>query len=99
MQFRRIYWVVEETRNNDRNLVGVFTSNSDLLERYLALFETNEPDSVRISLIKLDQLGGILGTWESGKFGNLRQDLQKFIDTGEFSIDECDRVSDFLSGR
>ena len=93
MQFRRIYWVTEEIRQGERSLTGVFTSISDLLDRYLEGLDDNKPDSIRLSLVKLDQKGPPLGVWESGKFENLRQDLQQFIDSGEFSIDECERIS------
>ena len=98
MQFRRIYWVVEETRQGDRELRGVFTSINDLLDRYLDSVGTEKPDSIRLSLVKLDQVGAPLGVWQSGKFESLRQDLQQFIASGEFSIDECDRLSGHLSG-
>lgn len=97
MQFRRIYWVVEETRAGERGLVGVFTSTTDLLDRYLDHLNENEPDSIRLTLVKLDQVGNPLGWWESGSFGNLRQDLQQFVESGEFSIEECDRLNDRLA--
>ncbi|MBL8060712.1 MAG: hypothetical protein JNK63_08375 [Chthonomonas sp.] len=97
MQFRRIYWVVEETRQGDRSVRGVFTSVSDLLDRYLDVLGAEKPDSLRLSLVKLDQVGDPLGVWESGQFSNLKQELQQFIESGEFSIDECERLSGRLS--
>lgn len=98
MVFRKIYWVVEETRQNQRAVIGVFTSNSDLIDSYLSVVSHDRPDSFRISLVKLDKVGGVLGTWDSPSFEGLRGDLNAFIATGEFTIDECDRIGEHLLG-
>lgn len=98
MMFRKIYWVVEETRQGEREVKGVFTSMNDLVERYLERVPDNRPDAFRITLTKLDMYNGILGTWASPGFDNVREELQKFVATGEFTIDECDRVASMLTG-
>ena len=98
MVFRKIYWVVEETRQDERAVVGVFTSNSDLIDRYLTEIGADRPDSFQISLVKLDKVRGVLGTWSSPDFEGLRTDLDDYIATGEFSIDECDQICHQLIG-
>ncbi len=92
MVFRRIYWVVEEMRGGKTSVRGVFTSIADLLDRYLSKASSDKPDSLVITLVRLDSAEGVLGRWESPTFEGLRDSLNQYIQTGEFAIDQCDRM-------
>lgn len=92
MVFRRIYWVVEKLNGDQAEVVGVFTSISDLVDTYLA--ESHGP--CRFTLVKLDAANGVLGRWQSPNFDGMREALNEYIQTGEFAIDECDRLAEAL---
>jgi hypothetical protein len=92
MVFRRIYWVVEEVKEGKTSVRGVFTSIADLLDRYLAKVSSDKPDNLIITLVRLDSSEGVLGRWESPTFDGLRESLNQYIQTGEFAIDQCDRM-------
>lgn len=91
--FRRIYWVVERpSESGDRAVTGVYTSIQDLLDSGL----NGQRDGVRLTLVRLDAENGVLGTWEGPGFGDLRQELEAFIETKEFSRDCCNDLLSML---
>lgn len=94
--FRRIYWVVEEFKGNESSVAGVFTSIIDLRE-FLSTERMNSVSKTRLNLMKLDAPDGTLGKWESPEFSNMRSDLDAFVKTGEFTIDQCDDLVDTLT--
>jgi hypothetical protein len=44
--------------------------------------------------MKLDAPDGTLGKWDSTDFSSMRSDLDQFVKTGEFTIDQCDELVD-----
>ncbi|MBV6458340.1 MAG: hypothetical protein HONBIEJF_01467 [Fimbriimonadaceae bacterium] len=93
MMFRRLYWVTEVSEAGNVRVAGVYTSIPDLIEKGL------ENGAVtRISLVKLDSCDGPLGRWESPSFGNMREDLQAYVATGEFALDEIQSLAMAISG-
>jgi hypothetical protein len=95
MVFRRIYWVVEEFKGNESTVAGVFTSIIDLRE-FLSPERMNSVSKTRLNLMKLDAPDGTLGKWDSTDFSSMRGDLDQFVKTGEFTIDQCDDLVDTL---
>ncbi len=94
MMFRRIYWVVESvSANGPTALHGVFTSLQDLLLVGLAA----NKESIRLSLVKLDAPDGVIGKWDKSNFAGIRSDLQQYIESGEFSIENCDLLAEALN--
>lgn len=89
MVFRKIYWVAEEVQNGASELKGVFTSVSDLHDKFVA---PHSGQSLKLSLVKLDSPEGVLGTWSSPDFSGLEDDLKEYIGTGEFHQEECERL-------
>ncbi|MBX3120055.1 MAG: hypothetical protein KF784_13395 [Fimbriimonadaceae bacterium] len=95
MVFRRIYWVTEQIDNNGKSQVtGVYTSIHDLVGNGLRWIdgEPAEFATFRLSLVKLDYSGGVLGCWESPNFDTLAADLQPFVATQEFTIEDVTQL-------
>lgn len=88
MMFRRLYWVTEVSENGCSRVAGVYTSIPDLIEKGLS-----HGPGLRISLVKLDSCDGPLGRWEAPSFGNMREDLQAYVATGEFALDEIQALA------
>jgi hypothetical protein len=89
MMFRKLYWVTEGVNaDHDSMVLGVFTSIPDLIKNGLAAAERYP--SYRISLVKLDSQQPPLGTWQSPDFSGLREALQAYVATDEFSADQCE---------
>lgn len=87
--FRRLYWITEQTDPNGVfRATGVYTSIHDLVERGLRWIE---PSGVgfRISLVKLDCRSDVLGSWVGPQFEGVADGLQPYVDTHEFTIEEC----------
>jgi hypothetical protein len=85
--FRKLYWVTEEFDSNGQSHVGgVYTSIPHLVRHGLRSHGTTP---IRLTLTKLDADSEALGCWESPLFSGLERDLQKFIQTDEFSADQC----------
>jgi len=94
MKFRKIYWVVESINAVGLTTVkGVYTSIQDLMEAGLS----TSKDSLRLSLVKLDAAEGVLGEWDQSSFPDIRANLQEFIDSREFSIENCELLSKALN--
>lgn len=92
--FRKIYWVVEKKLSGDQFQVhGVYTSIQDLIDSGV-----EEASDVRLTLVKLDAKDGVLGTWSAPKFEGIRESLEEYIGTGEFTIDQCDHLVATLIG-
>lgn len=95
MMFRRLYWVVEEVEKNGRSQVsGVYTSIQDLIK--FGLGGVDSGNEIRLTLTKLDSSKPPLGTWASPRFENLDMDMQEYIQTDEFSEEQCKSLSDEL---
>lgn len=88
MMFRRLYWVTEVSEGGSSRVAGVYTSIPDLIEKGLG-----HGAGMRISLVKLDSCDGPLGRWDAPAFGNMREDLQAYVATGEFALDEIQALS------
>ena len=92
MMFRKLYWVTEGVNaDHDSMVLGVFTSIPDLIKNGLPTAERYP--SYRISLVKLDSPQTPLGTWQSPEFNGLRDAMQAYIATDEFSADQCENLS------
>jgi hypothetical protein len=90
--FRKLYWVTEEVDDIGRaHVTGVFTSVPDLIDKGLKVAETSMPSDhfLRLTLVKLDSCGTPFGSWTSPTFTGLGEKLTEFVDTGEFTFDEC----------
>lgn len=94
MTFRIIYWVVEKLDATSSRVTGVYTSIHDLIDIGLS----GQDRDVRLSLFKLDSPSGKLGEWTGPKFEGLRSDLDEFIKSGEFTVEQCNALADFLVG-
>lgn len=99
MQFRRLYWVTEQFNDSGESAVtGVFTSLYDLIADGLRwLPEPANSTRFRLTLIKLDSTKEPLGVWASPDFGNVTEDLQQYVKTGEFSEGDVDALAGALS--
>ena len=94
MKFRKIYWVVESINTaGPTTLKGVYTSIQDLTEAGLS----TPKECLRLSLVKLDAAEGVLGKWDHSNFSNIRKDLDEYIESGEFSIENCDILANALN--
>ena len=92
MMFRKLYWVTEEVDDIGRaHVTGVFTSVPDLIDKGLKVAETSMPSDhfLRLTLVMLDSCGTPFGSWTSPTFTGLGEKLTEFVDTGEFTFDEC----------
>jgi hypothetical protein len=92
MMFRKLYWVTESVDEVGRSQVmGVFTSVPDLIEKGLkfAELETSPTRMLRLTLLKLDCSGSPFGSWTSPTFAGIGERLSEFVDTNEFTFDEC----------
>ena len=98
MMFRRLYWVTEQADPQGVfRATGVYTSIFDLIEQGLRWIEP-AGKGFRISLVKLDHKGDVLGTWIGPEFKGLDVAIQEFVDTGEFGIDEFQTLRTALDG-
>lgn len=100
MVFRKIYWVTEQIDLAGKSHVtGVFTSIPDLMSKGLRWVngEAGQFSGFRLSLVKLDCDGDVLGSWQSPGFDNLAADLQPYIATQEFSIEDVQQLPVALS--
>ena len=93
--FRRLYWVVEEVDKTGRSQVsGVYTSIQDLIKFGLGCVDNG--NEIRLTLTKLDSSKPPLGVWASPRFDNLEADMQEYIQTDEFSEEQCKSLCDEL---
>jgi hypothetical protein len=97
MMFRKLYWVTEQIEPNGTSQVtGVYTSIPDLVRHGLRWTEQNSGGEFRLTLTKLDCVKPPLKSWSSPEFTGLESDLQEFINTDEFSQDQCKALVDEL---
>jgi len=98
MMFRRLYWVTERVQPDGSTSVrGVYTSIPDLVDHgFPAVFEATNPCALRLSLVKLDSRSGPLGTWTPAEFGRIAEDLQPYVVTGEFAVENVTMLRDEL---
>ena len=88
MMFRKLYWVTEQTDPEGIfRATGIYTSVHDLIDHGLRWLAP-AGKGFRISLAKLDCKTDVLGSWHSPDFKGLEEQMQEFVKTGEFGIDE-----------
>lgn len=99
MMFRRLYWVTEKVDDIGRSSVtGIFTSIPDLIHKGLEHADEHlgPGQFLRLNLIKLDSVDEPFGSWTSPGFCGIGERLSEFIDTGEFTFDECRELVEAL---
>jgi hypothetical protein len=95
MMFRRLYWVVEEVEKTGRSQVtGVYTSIQDLIKHGLSCVDAG--NEIRLTLTKLDSSKPPLGVWSSPRFEGLEADMEEYVRTDEFTVEQCKWLSDEL---
>lgn len=89
--FRRLYWVAEQIEDNGSSKVtGVYTSIQDLVGRGLKwCADSSVGKRYRLTLVKPDAFDCPLGRWESPDFSGLMDGLQTFVQSNEYSTEEC----------
>lgn len=94
MKFRKLYWVTEQIdANGQSEVIGVYTSIYDLTSKGLRWDdEVSRRDGFRVSLVKLDSNAKPFGTWEGPEFSGFVEDLQPFVDTGEFDAPAIEKL-------
>jgi len=98
MMFRKLYWVTEQTDPQGVfRATGVYTSITDLIDEGLRWLEP-AGSMFKISLVKLDSRGDVLGSWAGPQFEGLDDRIQEFVATGEFALDECQNLRTALDG-
>lgn len=89
--FRRLYWIVEQIgEDSSSRVTGVYTSIQDLVNKGLKWSENLVVNHVRITLMKPDTFDKALGSWKDSEFGSLRNDLEAYIQSHEYSEEEVD---------
>ncbi len=89
MMFRKLYWVTEQLQNGSTSVTGVYTSVHDLIKSGLSWRGETTPDTtLRLTLVKLDSSNGPLGQWDASNLSALGSDLEPFVKTDEFRLDE-----------
>jgi len=91
MMFRRLYWGAEQVqRDGNSHVTGVYTSIQDLIHKGLHWCnDSREPSTFRLTLVKPDSFNCPLGVWESPTFEGLRESLDQFVKSNEYSQEEC----------
>lgn len=86
MKFRKLYWVTEQIGTDGKsNVIGVYTSIHDLRVKGIKWVEDCDLTSAfRVSLIKLDSSKMPFGSWNGPEFSGMEEELQQFVQTGEF---------------
>ena len=85
MMFRKLYWVSESVSADlTSNVLGVYTSIPDLIERGL---RARPGDTLRLTLTKLDSRKDVFGVWSDARPDDLIGGLQPFVDTEEFTAE------------
>ncbi len=98
MTFRRVYWVVEHlTESKKSGVFGVYTSIPDLTDIGIPNFLKHyKYEHLRLNLVKLDSHHKPFGTYTYAETERLFEDLQAFIDAGDFSTDEVNSLKEML---
>jgi hypothetical protein len=90
MMFRRLYWVAEQLdQKGCSKVTGVYTSIQDLIQKGLHWCADVDGQSYRLTLVKPDSFNSPLGVWQSPSFEGLANALQEFVETNEYSQEEC----------
>lgn len=91
--FRRLYWIVEEFDDAGATHVsGVYTSIQDLIHRGL------KPGAkLRLTIHKPDTYNAPLGQWTNGSFAQIGDDLNAFVQTHEYSVEEVKTLADAVN--
>lgn len=86
MKFRKLYWVTEQIGTDGKSsVIGVYTSIHDLRVKGIKWIEDcDQTSSFRVSLVKLDSSKMPLGCWNGPEFAGMEEELQQFVQTGEF---------------
>jgi len=87
MTFRKLYWIVESVHADKTSSVqGVYTSIVDLIDKGLG---RRGQGPIRLSLTKLDDDQGVLGTWMEADQDGLTMALEPYWQGGTFDQREC----------
>ncbi|MFM9871863.1 MAG: hypothetical protein ACKVQS_00195 [Fimbriimonadaceae bacterium] len=86
MKFRKLYWVTEQVgTDGNSKVIGTYTSIHDLRTKGIRWDEECDlKSSFRVSLVKLDSSKISMGCWQGPSFSGLEEELQPFVETGEF---------------
>lgn len=90
MKFRKLYWVTETLCSDGNSVHGVYTCFVDLIRKGL----DNPPCPLRLSLYTLDTPGSGLGRWTASNAESIVDDLAPFVESGEFSVEDCRALQD-----
>ncbi len=94
MRFRKLYWVTEQvTANNKSSVLGVFTSVPDLVCTGLRGDGSARRGEIRLSLFQLDSDLGPLRSWTPSNFASVCEDLKEFVQSEEFTQEECNTLA------
>jgi hypothetical protein len=98
MMFRRIYWVIERVeKDGSSRVAGIYTSIPDLVDHG---FRNRDPlrdgQSIRLSQVQLNRSDEPLGQWTQHTWGDIAQELEPFVESGEYSPEECLFLQDSL---
>lgn len=98
MMFRKLYWITEQSSRGSWRATGVYTSIQDLIEHgFRFVGDPAVHDGFRITLCKLDCRKDVLGVWSGPKFQDIETDLQAYVQTGEFTVEEIQQLRQALS--
>jgi hypothetical protein len=85
--FRKLYWVTEQVSEDGSSRVGgVYTSIPDLVRHGIKFVSDAK---LRLTLTKLDSEGAPLGCWQSPEFDAIEDALRTYVQTEEFTADQC----------
>jgi len=91
--FRRLYWIVEEFDDAGATHVsGVYTSIPDLIHRGL-----KTGARIRLTIHKPDTYHAPLGQWTNGTLAQIGDDLNQFVQTHEYSVEEVKSLAEAVS--
>lgn len=98
MMFRRLYWVAEQVAPDGKSSVtGIYTSIQDLIHKGLHWCDESGENLFRLTLLKPDSFNCPLGVWVSPKFEGLHDELRQFVESNEYSDEECVALEQELS--
>jgi len=95
--FRRLYWIAEQVGSDGTSrITGVYTSIQDLVHNGLQWCDDIEGCNLRLTLVKPDTFNKPLGTWSSPGFDGLKDDLQGYIASQEYTEEETKMLTSAL---
>ena len=98
MMFRKLYWVTEQVDPlGTSHVAGVFTSIPHLVQNGLS--DRPRGSRLRLTLTKLDCEESQMGCWLEPNFNDLEERLHEFVQTEEFTSEQCHMLLDALRQR